>query len=82
MNHSGVYHRLTGFGQHFVVFAQATVLTQPAKCAFYDPATEQNLESLRVGIALNNLEYPTAGVFDPIDQLACIATICLDQAQA
>lgn len=82
VNHSSIYHCLTGLGEHFVVLAQTAVLAQPAKCALHNPASGQDLAAFGIGITLNNLENPATGTFGPINQLASVAAACPDQTQA
>lgn len=37
MNHCDINHRLAGFCQVFVVFAQSSIASKPRKCPLYNP---------------------------------------------
>jgi hypothetical protein len=80
-----VNHRLAAGGMELVILAEATVTAQPAEGPLDDPSVRQDFESLEIIVAFYDLE-PHLGAFaqipEPIDELACVAAISPDEAEA
>ena len=82
MNHSYMNPSLTGLWQSFIIFAQSTTPTQPAKGALHDPSARQHLKMVAVRRTLDNLQKPTTECIGPLYQLSCITAIGPDQLES
>ena len=81
MNHRNLNPCLTGLWQSFIIFAQSTTPTQPAKGALHDPSARQHLKAVAVGRTLDNLQKPASEGVCPLDKLSSITPIGPDQLE-
>lgn len=52
--------------QQVVVFAEATVTTEPGKRPLNNPALGQRLKAFLTGLPFNNVQIPAEGQLDPL----------------
>ena len=65
----------TGFGQCFIVLAQAAAPTQPRQGAFHYPSAGQHLKAVTVRLPPDYLQQPAAKGPGPGDQLASVSAV-------
>jgi len=82
VNHRQFNHGFTTDRQRLIVFAQSPVLAQPRKGPFDHPPAGQDRKTFNVFTAFDNLQHPMTEISRPLDELACISTVCPDQRQA
>jgi hypothetical protein len=76
MGHGQINQRLAALGQFFIIFAQTTIVVQPAKGSLNHPTSGQNLKSLDGFVTLDHLPIPAKGLLDPSGKrLTTITTI-------
>ena len=75
-------HSLTILGEKFIVLRQATVTPKPGKGSFNDPAAGKQNKTLGPHRTQNRLQQPTAGLFDPLDQVASVRSVSPNDLQA
>ena len=81
IDHRDKDHRLAA-GQGFVVFAVATVTSQPSEGSFHDPPFGQDLEPRRIGAPFDDLQTPAAPqIYNPVQPLPSVAAIGPHQPQ-
>lgn len=80
-NHGGLDHDLAGLGQVFVVLAETAIPAQPCESSLHYPTTGLDLKPFDASGALDDLKHPATHPLCPVNQLACVATICPNQAQ-
>jgi len=81
-DHCNLNESLPGFSKFFIVFAKSTTATQPSEGPFHDPTAWQNVKSLGVVAAFDDLQYPAARLLHPIDQLSTVAAIRPNELQS
>lgn len=72
--HGQIDHGFAGEGLPFVVATESPIPSQPAESAFYDPASRQHFEGMKIG-AFYDLDCASANSPGPVHQQACIATV-------
>ena len=82
MNHSNLNPCLTSLWQSFIIFAQSTTSTQPAKGAFHDPSPRQYLKVVAVRRTLDDLQEPTTECSGPLHKMSSITPIGPDQLES
>ncbi len=71
IDHRDKNHRLAAGGQGFVVFAVATVTSQPSEGSFHDPPFGQDLEPRRIGAPFDDLQTPAVPqIYNPVPTVA------------
>jgi hypothetical protein len=73
--HGRINHRLTGFGQELIILAQSTILPQPGKGAFNNPAIRKHMEPFTFPPAPHNFQRTASVWLDPSHQRAGVAPI-------
>jgi len=79
--HRNLNHRLAGFRQRFVVFAQASIFAQPSKRPLHHPTPRKDDKAGHIVAPFDNLQNPVSKLFYPFNQLAGIAAVGPNQLQ-
>ena|SRR5438132_3545904 len=82
MDHTDMDHGLTIVGEVLVVLGQPAVTAEPGKGSFDNPTPGQQNKPLDSHRTKNRLQQPTAGVFDPFDQLPSVCSVSPNDLQA
>jgi len=80
VDHCQIDHGFAAGWQRLVVFAQPTVLAEPAKGPFHNPAFGQNNEAMQV-TAFNHLNHPCECLLSPIHKRPGISGVDPDSFQ-
>lgn len=80
IDHCQIDHSFTAGRQRLVVFAEPTILAQPAERPFHNPAFGQDNEAVHL-TTLNNFNNPAEGLLRPIHKSPGISSINPDSLQ-
>jgi len=81
VDHRQVHHCLAARRQRFIVLAQSSVLAQPCKGAFDNPASGQNHKLMEV-TTFDNLHHASILLSGPEDKRATISSVRPDSSQS
>src|ERR1700719_23030 len=81
MNHGDVDHCLTSVRKALVIFAEATITSQPTKGPLHHPAARQEHETFDSNRSQDGLQNPPTGGLSPFYQLASVAAVGPDDFQ-
>jgi hypothetical protein len=81
MDHREADPRLAAATRLLVVLGQPSILRQPTKCPFDDPAFRQDHEPFGAFRSLDDLQHPAGKGEHPVDQLSGITAVGPDPLQ-
>lgn len=78
--HGQIDHCFSGTGMVLVIFTQASIVPEPGKGAFYNPAFGQDFECRRAVPFLDDVDDPSVLLMHPFDKPSFINSIGPDTA--
>ena len=81
MDGGDVQHGFAHVGPFLIVFAEATIATEPGEAPLHHPAPREEQEAALLGWALDDGDLPLEQVVCVLDQLAAIRLVGPDQQE-